>query len=63
MRCFIDDTMGCEKNSMDKDFQVCFMAFPIRSNLFFNKIRIIGNPLNYNKCLKYTLANLSLIGK
>lgn len=63
MRHFIGDTVGCETNSIDKDFQ---MAFSIKSNLFFfffNKIRIIGYTLDYNKCLKYTLANLALIGK
>lgn len=63
MRYFTDGTMGCETNSVEKDFQVCFTAFPIRSNYFFNKIRIIGNPLNYNKCLKCALANLALIGR
>lgn len=63
MRCYIDGSIHCETNSIGKDFQVCFMAFPIRSNLYFNKIRIIANPLSYNRCLKYTLANLALIGR
>jgi len=63
MRCFIDTPRAVGTNSMDKDFEVCFMAFPIRNNIFFNKIRVIGNPLNYNKCLKHTLVNLALIGR